>query len=118
MDHKLWWITVEYILETYLRSFLSFGSWNFSWVLHKGDTGQNTNWSKKMLHVGDIEDIGYNRCSDLEIQVFDRCGVFTNESGAKSTRSNKKSSLSNKKTNRCYERSEKLSFRIFRISET
>ena len=73
---------------------------------------------KKMLHVGDIEDIGYNRCSDLEIQVFDRCGVFTNESGAKSTRSNKKSSLSNKKTNRCYERSEKLSFRIFRISET
>ena len=35
------------------RSFLSFWSWNFSWVLHKGDTGQNTNRSKKCCSLGE-----------------------------------------------------------------
>ena len=34
-------------IPTHYRSFLSFWNWNFSWVWHKGDTGQNTNCSQK-----------------------------------------------------------------------
>ena len=46
--------------STHFRSFLSFWSWKFSWVLHKGDTGQNTNCSKNVAHKG--LHIGCIRC--------------------------------------------------------
>ena len=46
--------------STHFRSFLSFWSWQFSWVLHTGDTGQNTNCSKNVAHKG--LHIGCIRC--------------------------------------------------------
>ena len=41
----------------HFRSFLSFLSWKFSWVLHKGDTARHTGQiqiAQKMLHIGCI----------------------------------------------------------------
>ena len=43
---------------THFRSFWSFWRWNFPWLLHKGDTGQNTNCSKNVAHWGQCCTLG------------------------------------------------------------